>query len=252
MAYKPAEIGVPQYFLPMLDDRRAGRPRVRKQHESPSPSAAPRLATGGTCPTPGRRHTRLSRRAPCRDRNEKYRMAITLAIADFQRDRGRRPTVLDVGVGGGRVGRSPWGCRGCGLAVAGGGICSDGLVGPELRRTDTSGRDEFHLVDSSRTVVLRAGRAGLPAPHESPNQPGLRSGLHMGAPSLQVGLRGPWGGVLTEGSRHFQSAGIRPPRATAAPRPPTPPPPRAAHRALRHGHALGNLPRGRVRARDGC
>ena len=44
------------------------------------------------------------------------------------------------------------------------------------------------------------------APHEAPNLPRLRSGLRRGAPCLQIGCVGPWGGALTEVRRHFKPA----------------------------------------------
>ncbi len=45
---------------------------------------------------------------------------------------------------------------------------------------------------------------GLLAPHEAPNQPRLRAGLHRGAQRLQEGEGGRCGAVLTEGWRHFE------------------------------------------------
>ena len=63
-------------------------------------------------------------------------------------------------------------------------------------------------------LVERAGKspfsgrpwADLLMPHVGLNPPGLRSGLGRGAPRLQEGRGGPWGGAPIEGWRHFQPA----------------------------------------------
>ena len=52
--------------------------------------------------------------------------------------------------------------------------------------------------------------AGLLAPREASNLPGPRSGLRRGAPRLQVGRGGPWGGALIEMWRKFHPAGAVP------------------------------------------
>jgi len=90
--YRPADIGVPQYFLPMLDDRcvPAARDNTCGHHRWPRHTI---------CKHPPPPPDRCARR----DRNCKYRAAITLAIEQFREEHGRAPTVLDVGVGTGML-----------------------------------------------------------------------------------------------------------------------------------------------------
>ena len=55
-----------------------------------------------------------------------------------------------------------------------------------------SKRHEARLFGSARTGMSGTGKDGLLTPHEALNLPGLRSGLCLGAPHLQVGQGGPW------------------------------------------------------------
>ncbi len=49
--------------------------------------------------------------------------------------------------------------------------------------------------------------AGLLAPREAPDLPGMRSGVLRGGRRLQEGRGGPWGGALTEVWRYFPPVG---------------------------------------------
>ena len=53
-------------------------------------------------------------------------------------------------------------------------------------------------------------RASSLTPNEACNLPSPRDGLRRGAPCLQVGWGGPWGGALTEVWRHVKPASVGP------------------------------------------